>query len=283
MIIIQSTTTNPQTNIATEEYLFNSFKEDILFIYRNKPSIIVGKHQNAFSEVNKTYCENNNIEVVRRMSGGGAVYHDLGNLNFTQITSVEGQNKVDFFKFLDPMLQFIQALGVPVKTNERHNIMIEDEKITGTACHTFKSRVMHHGTLLFSADLGALHGALIPDNPNFASKAVKSVPSKVTRLSDHLKTDMKIEGFEAYVFNKYVADKGLKPITLDESIQQEIDDLAKTKYSTWEWNFGYSPKCTFEGAFQNQQLKLRIEKGIITEATTMEGKEVVDLIGKKFI
>lgn len=277
MIIIQSSSYNPPFNIAAEEYLFKHFNEDILFIYRNTPSIIVGKHQNAFSEINRSYCEKNEVAVVRRMSGGGAVYHDLGNLNFTKITTETGQNKVDFYKFLDPMLKFIKEMGVPVTTNKRHNIMVGDEKITGTACHTFKSRVMHHGTLLFSADLNALNTSLIPDNPNFNSKGVKSVPSKVTRLIEHLSEDISISEFEEYVLRKYVSDYGLKVITLNEEILSEINSLVKEKYSTWKWNYGYSPKFEFKGNVHGKDAWVKVEKGIIVESN------VGELIGERFM
>ena len=187
MKIIISQKTDAYTNLATEEFLLKNFTEDIFFLYINSKSIIVGKHQNALAEINYKIISENKIPVVRRLSGGGTVFHDPGNINFCFITSGVKTELVNFERYMTPIVEFLNSLNVNAQLGGRQDILIDGSKISGNACHVFKSRVMHHGTLLFNSQLGTLTQALKNDPLKFKDKAVKSVRSKVTNIQDHLK------------------------------------------------------------------------------------------------
>ena len=183
MLCIKNDNTNPYFNLAAEEYVLRNFKENCFMLWRNRPSIIVGKHQNTLAEINVDYVKEKNIDVVRRLSGGGAVFHDLGNLNFTFIKNAEKEEAlVDFKKYVEPVLEVLQHLGVNAKFEGRNDIMIDGKKISGNAEHVFKKRVLHHGTLLFSSQMADLSNALKVNPLKYQDKGGKSVRSRVTNL-----------------------------------------------------------------------------------------------------
>jgi lipoate---protein ligase len=246
MVIIKRHNTDPYFNLATEEFVLKNTGEDSFMLWRNAPSIIIGKHQNTLAEINVEYVKHNNIPVVRRLSGGGAVFHDLGNLNFTFIRKGKAESLIDFRKYTEPILEVLLKLGIAAKFEGRNDLTIDGRKFSGNAEHIWKDRVLHHGTLLFSSHMPDLSNALNADPLKFQDKAVKSVRSRVTNISEHLQVPMDVMQF-ATMIEKHIVDKypDARLIELSAADQDKIHELVRDKYNTWEWNFGYSPNYNF--------------------------------------
>jgi lipoate-protein ligase A len=258
-------------NIAAEEYALKNLSGDCFILYRNQKSIIVGTHQNTLAEINHSYVRDHDIKVVRRLSGGGAVFHDLGNLNFTFIRSTQPGESMDFRKFTEPILEVLHKLGVEARFEGRNDLTINGMKFSGNAEHVHRNRILHHGTLLFSSLISDLSEALAPNPLKFTDKAVKSVRSRVTNISDHLPIPMSIDAFQEKLL-KHMEQR--YPDSYHYEYTQEdirgIQKLAEEKYSTWEWNFGSSPKYNFSKGLRtaggNIECHLNVEKGLITGA-----------------
>ncbi len=238
--------TNPYFNLASEEYLLKQTKDYYIYLWTNAPSVIVGVNQNAIEEVNLSYTKENDIKIVRRMTGGGAVYHDLGNLCYTVIAPYnESENA--YQRFTAPVLEYLKELGLNAEFSGRNDILVDGKKISGNAQTVYKDRVMVHGTLLFDSDVSVLEKALKPNKLKMQSKGIKSVRSRVMTLKD--KFNMSLSEFRKGLENKFLAFS--EPYYFTESDLTEIEKLVKDKYSTEEWNIGYSPKgsITFEQKF----------------------------------
>lgn len=248
--------TNPYFNIAAEEYVLKSFQEDCFMLWRNEPSVIVGKHQNTLAEINLDYINKHKIPVIRRISGGGTVFHDLGNLNFTFIKNGNRNELVDFRKYTQPIIDVLKTLGVDAKFEGRNDLTIKGKKFSGNAEHVYKNRVLHHGTLLFSSELSDLSKTLKVDESKFNDKAVKSVRSRVTNISEHLTNKISIENFEKIIY-EYVqqTDKEAEFYEFTTEDHLKIQESIETKYNTWDWNFAYSPKYNF---YKTQRTKAGI-------------------------
>ena len=254
MLIIKRYQTDPYFNLAAEEYILKNFSEDTFMLWRNVPCIIVGKHQNTLSEINVDYVKKNNIPVVRRLSGGGAVFHDLGNLNFTFIQTGKQESLIDFRKYTEPILEVLQKMGIDAKFEGRNDLTIDGRKFSGNAEHIWKNRVLHHGTLLFSSHMPNLADALNADPLKFQDKAVKSVRSRVTNISEHLKESMNVMDFAALIQNHIVEkNQDARMTELSQKDHDNIYELVRTKYSTWEWNFGYSPNYNFRKVIRTEK------------------------------
>lgn len=270
MLIIQQISTHPYFNIATEEYLLKNFAEDIFIIYRNEPSIIVGKHQNTIAEINLQYVNEKSLPVIRRLSGGGTVYHDLGNINYTFITNGSEGNMVDFKKHTQPIIDVLHSLGIDARIGGKNDIRVEGKKISGNAEHIFKNRVLHHGTLLFNSNLDELNES-IRINPNtYEDKAVKSIRSVVANISEYIKSDISLDQFMISIVNhikKQFQDSVDFLFTTNDI--NAINHLIQTKYSTWEWNFGYSPSYILNNQViidnNIMEIWLSVDNGIIGE------------------
>ncbi len=241
MLIFLSETLNPYFNLATEEYFFKNKTEDLLFIYRNSPCVVVGKHQNAIEEVNVPYALRNSIAVVRRMSGGGTVYHDQGNINYSFHLSIEDSSKINYQILKQPVVDTLRQMGLEIEQNSRNDLLISGFKISGSASHVGKKRVINHGTLLFNTDLNHLSKALKKEGLEYVSKGVKSVRSPVANISSFMKTPLNEEAFLAAFFNSIRVHLGAECFVLSEEANGVIERLVEDKYRTWEWNFGYSP------------------------------------------
>jgi lipoate-protein ligase A len=254
MLIIKRHQTDPYFNLATEEYVLKNFEEDCFMLWRNAPSIIVGKHQNTLAEINVEYVKRNNIPVVRRLSGGGAVFHDLGNLNFTFTQKGEEEKLIDFRKYTEPILEVLQKIGISARFEGRNDLTINGRKFSGNAEHIFKNRVLHHGTLLFSAQMTDLTQALNVDPIKFQDKAVKSVRSRVTNISEHLEKPMDVLDF-ANLIQEHMVEKypDARIIELTAEDHDRIYELVREKYNTWEWNFGYSPGYNFRKVLRTEK------------------------------
>jgi len=268
MLLIQRHQTNPYFNIAAEEYVLKHFSEDVFMLWQNEPSVIIGKHQNTLAEINHQYVEQNRIPVVRRISGGGAVFHDLGNLNFTFIKTIHGEDLVDFKRFIDPIISVLKELGIDARQEGHNDIRINGLKCSGNAEHVFKNRVLHHGTILFSSDLDTLGTALHSEEDRFTGRAVKSRRSPVTNIISHLPVKISLNEFIDKVYKHlFSIDQNARFYNLTDSDQSEIQKLADQKYKTWEWNYGYSPAYQYRHQIKELSCELETSGGIIREAS----------------
>lgn len=268
MQIIVRPQTDPYFNIAAEEYFLKSKSMDCFMLWRNDPSIIVGKHQNTMAEINYQWVRENQIPVIRRISGGGTVFHDPGNLNFSFISSGNREKLVDFKKFMQPIIDLLIALGLPAKYEGKNDIRIRGLKVSGNAEHVYRNRVLHHGTLLFNAQLNRLNEAIKVNENNFADKAVKSIRSTVANIHDLLENKISIEHFHdtiiQYIKKRYPQATFYQ---LSKNDEAAIQQLADEKYKSWEWNFGYSPDYEFCNKVEldniNWEINLGIGEGLI--------------------
>ena len=288
MLCIVSPYTNPYFTLAAEEYLLKCFSQEVFLLYRNDPSIVVGKHQNTLAEINLPFVQERGIFVARRISGGGTVFHDLGNLNFAFFTHGQEGDLVNYRRAVTPVIEAMGKMGLQVNMGKRHELLIKGLKISGTASHVYKNRVLHHGTLLFSSEMGDLSKALLTGEDRFTDRAVKSVRSRVTNIRDHLKTDMEVEEFQSSLFNLLLQSlPEAKEYSFKARDLEGIRDLRDSKYSTWEWNFGYSPKYQFNKSLPYGEgqinLHMNVEKGIIREVKIdgefISGKNIRTLEG----
>lgn len=268
MICILSPHTDPYFNTAAEEFIFKNFSEDCLLLWQNSPSIIIGKHQNALAEINCDFIEKNNIPVVRRTSGGGAVFHDLGNVNFSFITTSKTEKAIQFKTFLLPIVNFLQSLGITVQINSRNNLFIDEKKISGTAAHIFKNKTIHHGTLLFNTSEPWLLKSLENHAEKYSDKGVKSVPSQTTNIADHLTCKMEVSDFIKELKKELISYFQITDdYSFSEKEQMEIKALSEKKYRSWEWNYGYSPAYVFKNSISIHNnlftILLIVNKGII--------------------
>lgn len=268
MRYIDNNCTDPYFNLALEEYLLREVNGEYFVLWRDEPCIVVGKNQNTLSEINEEYIKKHDIKVVRRQSGGGAVFHDLGNLNFTFIVEDDGKKFNDFKTFVIPIIGVLNELGVKAEFSGRNDLLIDGKKFSGNAQCKYKNRVMHHGTLLFSSDIVNLSDALISKPIKFSDKAVKSVSSRITNISEHLQESFSVIDFKNKIFEYIRREEKDKVITtLDNEEIEEVKDLVKTKYETWQWNFGQSPKYNFYNEKKLSagtiELSIDVEKGIM--------------------
>ncbi len=271
MLCINLESTDPYLNLATDEFLLKNFTEDCFMLWRNDNAIIIGKHQNTLSEINVDYVHEKKINVVRRISGGGAVYHDLGNLNFSFVMTGEDGNLVDFRKFTLPIIEVLQNMGVNARFEGRNDLTIDGKKFSGNAEHVWRNRTLHHGTLLFSSEMKDVSGALKVNPLKFKDKAIKSVRSRVTNISEHLTEKMGVLEFRDRIM-KYIMEKyaDSRMYEFSEAEMQKIRKLRDGKFSQWEWNYGYSPKYGFERMIRTKEggsleFHLDVERGIIRD------------------
>ncbi|RYY47226.1 MAG: lipoate--protein ligase, partial [Chitinophagaceae bacterium] len=250
------------------EYIFRHIEEDCFMLWQNDNAIIVGKHQNTFSEINYDYVKEKNIHVVRRLSGGGAVYHDMGNLNFSFTKTGKDSSMMDFEKYTRPIIEVLQSLGVDAKFEGRNDISVDGKKISGNAEHIFKNKVLHHGTLLFSSEMKNISEALRINPLKYIDKAVKSVPKRVGNISSYLTEPISIEAFAQKIMDHVVAsnpDARMYEFTAEDLAA--IGRIRDKKYATHEWNFGYSPDYSFKKGIKTSggtiEMNLDVEKGII--------------------
>lgn len=272
MLCIKHYSTDPYFNIATDEYIFKHIKEDCFMLWRNDNAIIIGKHQNANAEINADYVKEKGIKVVRRLSGGGAVYHDLGNLNFSFTrTSEDGHDMVDFRRYTKPILEVLQNLGVKnAKFEGRNDLTIDGRKFSGNAEHVFKNKVLHHGTLLFSSEMRDVSGALKVNPLKYKDRAVKSVPKRVTNINDHLDEKISLDEFTDKIMDHILEsyDNARMYEFTDEDLAA-IEKIKEEKYSQWEWNFGYSPDYNFKQGVKSDggliEMNMNVTKGTIKD------------------
>ncbi len=230
LIILKSK--SPYLNLAIEEYMFSYCEDDVFMLWQNEPTVVIGKNQNAFAEINVDYVKENGIHVARRITGGGAVFHDLGNVNYTFIANRKGREGIDFEYFCTPIIEALADMGIKSSLSGRNDILIGDKKISGNAQHSKGERVLHHGTILFDSNLDLLDSALKVDEEKIKAKAIKSTRSRVTNIKEYLKSDIKVSEFidkiSEFVITKYSA-------TLIEAPKSEIINELEIRNSSKKW------------------------------------------------
>lgn len=233
---------DPAYNLAFEEYVqAHRLTGNYLILWQNRNAVIIGRNQNAEEEINSAFVKEHNIKVIRRNTGGGAVYHDMGNLNYSFITDAGDLSQRSAQLFTQPVVRALKALGLDAAASGRNDILVSDRKVSGTAQHIIRGRILHHGTLLFESNPEMIAGALNPDPAKFQSKSVKSVRSRVGNIRAFLPADMTLQGFWDYL-KIALAEDGIIPTSLSGNELMEIEKLKAEKYDTWDWNFGRSPK-----------------------------------------
>lgn len=239
---LETHSTDPAYNLAFEEYVLTNYRDgNILILWQNDNAVIIGRNQNTAEEINQFFVDQHSIHVIRRNTGGGAVYHDMGNLNYSFIADAESVDKAAIQYFLEPVVQALRDLGLDAECSGRNDILVSGRKVSGTAQQLSKGRLLHHGTLLFDSSPDMISGALNPDPTKFQSKSVKSVRSRVGNIREHLSADMDIHAFWQHLKTRLLgSDFAL--ITLSDADFAAIQELKESKYDTWEWNYGKSPK-----------------------------------------
>ncbi len=263
---------DPMINLALEEYCLKYLdpEETYLLFYINQPSIIIGKNQNTIEEINTKYVEDNGIKVVRRLSGGGAVYHDKGNLNFSFITKDDGDSFHNFKKFTEPVIQALEKLGVKAELSGRNDIMADGRKISGNAQFATRGRIFSHGTLLFDSEIEHVVSALNVKKEKIESKGIKSIRSRVANISELMDQKMTTEEFRKILLSYIFDTNGDVPqYQLTEKDWEKIHEISRERYQKWEWNYGRSPKFNLQHSKRfsagSIDLRLEVKKGMIQD------------------
>lgn len=287
MKLIESTFDDIHLNLALEEYVFQNFMDDDYFIiWENDNSIALGKYQNPFEEVNFKEVEKLGTKIARRNSGGGTVFHDKGNINYSVIINNEKRLRVNYDSFMDPIINSLNKLGIKAEKTGICNIVVDDKKISGNAQYSRKGRVLHHGTLLYDANLKLLNNILTPTDGKIESKSVKSVKSHVTNIIDYMDKRLSLSNFKSE-FLRVLFPEGIERVRFSDNQEQEVFDLAKDKYMTWEWTYGNTPDFTLEKTAtlddNDFDINLQIKKGRIASVTLKSEKLSWSEIEKKLI
>jgi lipoate---protein ligase len=285
MFCINLESTDPFFNLAIEEVLLKYRTEDFLILGINSPSIIIGKHQSAHRESDTRFAEMNNIPVIRRISGGGTVFHDNGNLNFTFITQSEPGRQIDFQKYTRPVIDFLVSAGIEARFEGKNDLKVEGLKVSGNAEHVFRNRVLHHGTLLFSSSLEILRNTIRKDTSHYTTRAVASNPSPVMNLSDKVKLYDDILKFRSGMMDYFLTSlHGAETYNPAESDILAAQALANSKYKTWEWNYAYGPEYRFNTSFilkgNSYSVSILVRNGLI-EDCEIKGSGDLAKAGKK--
>lgn len=265
--------TDPMVNLAMEEYILREIPADdsYFLFYVNQPSIIIGKNQNTIEEINKQYIREQGIKVVRRVSGGGAVYHDEGNLNFSFITEDDGDSFHNFKRFTQPIVDALQEMGVNAVLSGRNDIEVDGKKVSGNAMFTQRGRMFSHGTVMLDSDIGEVQNALKVNPKKIESKGIKSVSARVGNINDFLDEKIDIEEFKRRILIKIFGSLDeIEEYNLTDEDWKKIDKLSEEKYQTWDWNYGRNPKYNFSVSHKFSagllDLRFEVKKGRIEQA-----------------
>lgn len=298
MLFIKNENKSPYFNLALEEYALKEIDidQDFFILWQNENTVVVGRNQNTIEEINSKYVKEKEVNIVRRMSGGGAVYHDDGNINYTFITDSDDDSKHNFEKFTRPIIDALASLGITAEFTGRNDITIDGKKISGNAQYYHQNKMLHHGTILFDVNGNILQDVLNVKADKIESKGIKSVKSRVTSISDHLEKPMTSDQLKSMLL-KFILDTedvSSKEYVLSQDDISSIEKLAEEKYSSWDWVYGRSPKFELQQSKRykggNIDIRLNVNKGTITDFKIYgdffgrkEVKQIEELIvGKKY-
>lgn len=280
---------DPYYNLAFEEYILKNYSEDSYFLlWQNANTIVIGLHQNTIEEINREFVDKNKINVIRRTTGGGAVYHDLGNLNYSFITDYNEKKHISMNFFINPIIESLNNMGIKAISSERNDILIDNKKISGSAQRLYKNRILHHGCILFNSDLSVLSQSLKVKPEKFQSKSVKSVRNRVANISDFLNMPKNIYDFKKCILDSISKNNEIENFNLTKKDIENINELKENKYKTWEWNYGRSPKFNITNARKFEdgivEVYLLVENGFINSCSIygdfMALKPVSDITNK---
>ncbi len=249
MIYLESKSNDPSYNIAFEEYAFTEIakRDDVFILWINEPCIVVGKNQNTAQEINQKYCDENGIKIVRRISGGGAVYHDLNNLNYTIISNEKSKVNFDFKSLSQPVINTLKTMDVASEFTGRNDLVIDGQKFCGNAQHIKGNRVMHHGCILYDVDLGVLSKALTVSQDKIESKGKKSVVSRVTNIKPHLKDNtLTIDDFKNRLKDYMNSVYDMTEYELTEEEEKAVLEIKARRNDSWDWVYGKNPEFTMK-------------------------------------
>lgn len=269
MLVIENNSNDPFFNHALEEYILTHTQEEVFILWINRPSILIGRNQNTYSEINRAYVQEHHIDVVRRLSGGGTVFCDLGNINFTFITNKSGED-TGFIRFAQPVINALRALDIPAEFSGRNDILIDGKKISGNAQYHYKDRLLHHGTLLYSGNITSLQAALITKPLKYKDKSVKSVASRVTNIKAYMKDTMEVLDFKHYLQTYVMQESKIQNIyQLSDVELLEVKKIQQERFETELWNYGKTPDFTYENAVKFAsglvEYHVNIQKGKIQD------------------
>ena len=272
MKYIESNSTDPYFNLALEEYVFEKLPKDdgYFMLWQNANTIVIGKYQNAFEEVNQKAVDELGIRVARRLSGGGAVYHDMGNLNFTFIVDRQDIEGLNFRIFTEPVVETLKSFGVNAEFTGRNDIVIDGRKISGNSQYVKKDRVMHHGCIMLDSDLEKVSDALNVKAAKFVSKSSKSVRSRVTTINENAPRHITMEEFKSALKERILGNGSIEPYELTGEDLAETHYLRDTKYATWQWNYG------FEREFEMTR-EAKFDSGLVTVHLTAKDGRIRDI------
>lgn len=272
MYYLETKSRDPYYNLAFEEYVFEKLDRSHAYflLWQNSNTIVVGKYQNTAEEINQGVVYEKGIRVARRLSGGGAVYHDDGNLNFTFIVDAGNIEDFQFEAFVKPVVKTLEKMGVKAEFNGRNDITIDGMKFSGNSQYMKHGRIMHHGCIMLDSNLASVADALRVRAAKFESKSVKSVRSRVTTINAHTAHKYTMEEFKKLLVETIAETNELEKLELTEEQKLEIEQLRKEKYATWEWNYGKSPKY-------NMRYEKKFPSGLVSVYLNAEGGRIQDI------
>ena len=289
MIYVETGSADVCFNFGLEYYLTveKQLPDTVFLFWQTTPTLMVGRYQNVLEEIDKAYADAHGIKVVRRMSGGGTIYTDLGGWQFTFIEPESG-DEIQFQKYIAPVIDALREVGVEAAFNGRNDLTIGGRKISGNAQYRLGGRVVHHGSLLFDTDLEEMTAATTVDRYKIESKSIKSVRDRVTNIAEHLREPMDASAFKEKVVRHILGPAGTV-YELTEADRARAAEIGRERFGTWESAYAQGPGFNIqrEGRFPGGAMRfsLEVKKGVIRAAAvtgdffaTLDGEAIAQAL-----